>query len=432
MRSIEAEKSALGSSLVSEVACARVTAELRVEDFTTEAHQLVFSAIKHLHDEGTAVDSVTVIDELDRAGHLVAVGGVIYITDLSLFVPSAANVEHYIKIIREHSRRRHLAEDLKRIVAGIQDGDEEDYIEQTEVALQNARTRTTSKVEMIGDYALEAFTELCEGKKRGIDTGFVTLDQTLGGLNKGHVCVVAGRPSMGKTSFAANIAANIALRGKSVAFFSLEQPRTDIIKRMLISQSGCTAYDAYKGHAGPLAKLAESLDVISKWNMAIIDDAYTLDKIRESCYRLKRKTKAIDLIVIDYLGMIKPRSRKGGTREQEVSDLSRNIKLLAREMDCPVILLAQLNRDVEKRTDRMPIMADLRDSGAIEQDADEILFLYRPAVYNPMADGKEAVIKVAKNRNGKTGEIDAEWDGEHFTYTDAEFEEVSAVKWEEL
>ena len=130
--------------------------------------------------------------------------------------------------------------------------------------------------------------------------------------------------------------------------------------------------------------------------------------------------------------MIKPKSRKGGTREQEVSDLSRNIKLLAREMDCPVILLAQLNRDVEKRTDRMPIMADLRDSGAIEQDADEILFLYRPAVYNPQAGGEEAIIKVAKNRNGKTGEIDAKWDGEHFTYTDAEFEEVSDVKWEEL
>lgn len=432
MRSIEAEKSALGSSLVSGVACARVTAELRVEDFTIEAHQLVFSAIKHLHDEGTAVDSVTVIDELDRAGHLAAVGGVIYITDLSLFVPSAANVEHYIKIIREHSRRRHLAEDLKRIVAGIQNGDEEDYIEQTEVALQNARTRTTSKVGMIGDYALEAFSEICEGRQRGLDTGFVILDQTIGGLNKGHVCVVAGRPSMGKTSFAANIAANASMNGKSVAFFSLEQPRKDIIKRMLISLSGCTEYDAHKGYSKPLAKLAESLDTVSKWNMCVVDDAYTLEKIRESCYSLKRKTKALDLIVIDYLGLIKTKGRKNGTREQEVSELSRNIKLLAREMDCPIILLSQLSRAPEQRTDHKPILADLRESGSIEQDADEVIFLYRPAVYNSTADGKEAIIHVAKNRNGATGGIKAKWDGEHFTYTDAEFEEVSAVKWEEL
>lgn len=423
------ECSVLGAALKSAEAHTRVISELTEEDFATPAHKTIFNAMCRVHEKGKGLDPLILADELGP--ELVDVGGIKYLTELLVDTITATNVENHIEAVRELSKKRLFYADMKSILNGMKEGEEE-YLEKAQKAIERAQGKVTTDIGLIGDYALEAFTEICEGKKRGIDTGFVTLDQTLGGLNKGHVCVVAGRPSMGKTSFAANIAANIALRGKSVAFFSLEQPRTDIIKRMLISQSGCTAYDAYKGHSGPLAKLAESLDVISKWNMAIIDDAYTLDKIRENCYRLKRKTKAIDLIVIDYLGMIKPKSRKGGTREQEVSDLSRNIKLLAREMDCPVILLAQLNRDVEKRTDRMPIMADLRDSGAIEQDADEILFLYRPAVYNPQAGGEEAIIKVAKNRNGKTGEIDAKWDGEHFTYTDAEFEEVSAVKWEEL
>lgn len=426
------ECSVLGAALKSAEAHTRVVSELTEEDFSIPAHKTIFNAMCRVHEKGKGLDPLILADELGP--ELVDVGGIKYLTELLVDTITATNVGNHIEAVRELSKKRLFYADMKSILNGMKEGEEE-YLEKAQKAIERAQGKVTTDIGLIGDYALEAFTEICEGKKRGIDTGFVTLDQTLGGLNKGHVCVVAGRPSMGKTSFAANIAANIALRGKSVAFFSLEQPRTDIIKRMLISQSGCTAYDAYKGHAGPLAKLAESLDVISKWNMAIIDDAYTLDKIRENCYRLKRKTKAIDLIVIDYLGMIKPKSRKGGTREQEVSDLSRNIKLLAREMDCPVILLAQLNRDVEKRTDRMPIMADLRDSGAIEQDADEILFLYRPAVYNPQAGGEEAVIKVAKNRNGKTGEIDAKWDGEHFTYTDAEFEEVplpEEIKWEDL
>lgn len=438
MKSIEAEKSALGSALVSAVAYARVTTELRVDDFTSEAHQLIFSTMKRMHGDGVALDSVTLIDALDGARSLAAAGGVIYITELSLFVPSAANVGYYIRIIREHSRKRHLVEDLERVITGIQSGDNDvDYLEQTEAALQNAHSRTVQKVEMIGDLALSAFTEIVEGKQRGMSTGFIILDQTLGGLKKGHVCVVAGRPSMGKTSFATNIAASVAQEGKTVVFCSLEQPRIDVIKRAMIAVSGCSECDAHAGNETQLERLGGVLEDVGKWQLAVIDDAYSVDAIKEQCYAVKRKTKALDLVVIDYLGLIKPRSRKNGTREQEVAELSRSIKLMARELDCPILLLSQLSRAPEQRSDHKPILADLRESGAIEQDADEVIFLYRPYVYDKQADPKEAVIIVAKNRDGDTGEIDAEWDGEHFRYNDVVFEEVPLpeeikMNWEDM
>lgn len=434
MKSIEAEKSALGSALLSAEAHVRVTTELRVDDFTTEAHQIIFRTMKRMHDDSVALDSITLMDAL---GHeLEVAGGIGYITELSLCVPSAANVEYYIGIMREQSRRRHLMEDLERIITGIQSGDNDvDYLEQTEAALQNAHSRTASKVEMIGDLALSAFTEIVEGKQRGMATGFVILDQILGGLKKGHVCVVAGRPSMGKTSFATNIAANMAGEGKAIAFFSLEQPSIDVIKRVLIAISGCSEYDAQAQNQTQLERLCGVLDDVNKWRLSVTDDAFTLDKIKEQCYAVKRQAKGLDLVVIDYLQLIKTRQRKNGTREQEVSELSRNIKLLARELDCPVLLLSQLSRDVDKRTEHKPVLADLRESGAIEQDADEVIFLYRPYVYDKQADPKEAVIIVAKNRDGDTGEIDAEWDGEHFRYNDAVFEEVplpEEIKWEDL
>lgn len=432
MANIDAERAVMGAALMSAEAHARARTELIAEDFSTDAHKLLFNAICRIYDNGKALDPITLADEL--GSELNAAGGMAYITELVTTTITASNVEHHIQIVRESSKKRMFFADISNVITAMKDGST-DYLEQTQQAIEKAQGKVAAEVGMIGDCVLEAFTEICEGRKRGLDTGFAVLDQTISGLNKGHVCIVAGRPSMGKTSFAANIAANVALEGKSVAFFSLEQPSKDITKRMLISLSGCTEQDAHKMHSGSLAKLAEALETVSKWNMGVIDDAYTLDRIRECCYSLKRKTKALDLVVIDYLGLIKTKGRKNGTREQEVSELSRNIKLLARELDCPIILLSQLSRAPEQRTDHKPILADLRESGSIEQDADEVIFLYRPAVYSSLSDGKEAIISVAKNRNGKTGEIDAEWDGEHFKYTDAVFEEVplpEEVKWEDM
>lgn len=432
MANIEAEKSALGAALLSAEAYARITAELSVEDFTATEHQIIFSTIKKMHDEGKPLDSITLMDAL---GHeLTPAGGIEYITELSLFIPSAANVEYYIGIVREESRKRHMICDLERVIAGIQSGDPDvNYLEQTEAALQKAQSRTISTVSMIGDIVLAAFTEIVEGKRRGVSSGFAILDRTLGGLRKGHVCVIAGRPSMGKTSFAANIAAALASEDKTVAFFSLEQPQIDVIKRVLIAVSGCSQYDAQAQNETQLRRLGEVLEGTSKWKLSVVDDAYTLDAIKERCYAVKRKTKALDLVVIDYLQLVKVRQRKGGTREQEVSELSRSIKLLARELDCPILLLSQLSRAPEQRADHKPILADLRESGAIEQDADEVIFLYRPWVYDKSQDPKEAAIIVAKNRDGEIGEIEAEWDGEHFKYSDTVFEEVplpEEITWE--
>lgn len=434
MANVEAEKSALGSAILSAEAYARVTTELHADDFTVEAHQVIFATMKRMHDEGKVLDSITLMDALGR--DLDVVGGVMYITELSLFVPSAANVEQHISILREQSRRRHFLEDLERIATGIQSGDNDvDYLEQAEAAIDRAHNRTASKVEMAKDFAMAAFTEIVEGKQRGMSTGFPVLDQTFGGLKKGHVCVVAGRPSMGKTAFATNIAASVVQDGKTAIFFSLEQPRIDVIKRAMIAVSGCSEYDAHARNERQLERLSGVLEDVAKWKLSVIDDAFSVDAMKERCYAVKRHAKALDLVVIDYLQLIKSRQRKGGTREQEVSELSRTIKLMARELDCPIILLSQLSRAPEQRTDHKPMLADLRESGAIEQDADEVIMLYRPFVYDKQANPKEAVIIVAKNRDGETGEVDAEWDGEHFKYSDFVLEEIpepQQQEWEDI
>lgn len=428
---VDAEKSALGAAIISAEAYAKVTSDLIVDDFSAQAHRLIFTAMTKMYADGKPLDAVTLMDALGR--DLDAVGGMSYITELSLYVPSAANVDYYIGILREDGRKRRLLVDLERVVNVIQSGDTDvDYLEQTEAAIQKAHSRTAGTVDMVSKYALDAFKEIFEGKQQGMSTGFIVLDQTMGGLRKGHVCVVAGRPAMGKTSFAVNVSTNVVRAGGTAVFFTLEQPCSDIIKRALISTSGCSEYDAQARRREQMDRLGEMLDDMSKWRWCVVDNAYTLIQIREKCYAVKRQEKALDLVVIDYLQLIKTNQRKGGTREQEVAELSRSIKLLARELDCPVILLSQLSRAPETRTDKKPMLSDLRDSGSIEQDADEVLFLYRPYVYDRKADPQEAVIIVSKNRNGDTGEIDARWSGEYFRYSDIIMQEVSQVNWEEI
>lgn len=429
----EAERSVLGASLKSAEAHTLTRAELVAEDFAVTEHQLIFSAMCKVFDKGLSLDPITLADELGTM--LPEVGGIPYLTQLLTDTVTAANVEHHIQIVKGLSRRRHFLASTKEVVQRMESGEDFDFLQEIIIASDKAKEDASSTVQLVGDHILEALTELTDGKQKGLSTGFLVLDQTLGGLLKGHVCVVAGRPSMGKTSFAANIAASVAGSGKTVAFFSLEQPRNDLAKRILISESGCSEYDVHAGNGRKLERLSAQIDLISKWNMSIFDNAYSIEKIKEKCYSLKRRTKALDLIVIDYLGLIKARQKKNGTREQEVAELSRLIKLLAREMDCPIILLSQLSRAPEQRTDHKPILADLRESGAIEQDADEVIFLYRPAVYDNSIDPSEALIIVAKNRNGRTGEIDAKWDGEHFKYDDFLVEEIpmpQQQEWEDI
>ena len=340
-----------------------------------------------------------------------------YITKLILSLPSAANVAYYIDIIREMSRKRHLVFDLERIIADIRSGNPNvSYIEQLETALQNTRRHTKCNVEMIGSLAHNVYTDIINGKAVGIPTGFVYLDQVLGGLKKGEVCVIAGRPSMGKTSFATNIATNLACKGYSIIYFSLEQPTNDIIKRIMISTSECSEHEIRSHHSTMLDQVSSILSEMQNWQLCIRDNAFTLNDISEQCYAVKFKTKALHLVVIDYLQLIKTSQRKSATRENEVSELSRQIKLMARDLDCPILLLSQLSRAPEQRANHMPVLADLRESGAIEQDADEVIFVYRPWVYDNSRDHREASIIIAKNRNGETGKIAVAWDGEHFKY----------------
>lgn len=410
----DAEREVLGDALISAEAHARIRTELGVDDFVTPKHQEIFLAMCRLYDNGRQLDAITLADEL--GAKLQNVGGVPYITEILLGAVSAANVENHIEILRTASRKRHFAIDIKAVYKAMQE-DAEDYLDRAEEAIGKARAKTASKVEMVSDVVFDAYAEMFGRDKRGLRTGYMLLDQYIGGLYKGHICVVAGRPGMGKTTFAANIAANAAKEGKGVLFFSLEQPKKDIVKRLLISLSKCTEYDVMRD-SPRVSNLVASVGVVTEWRLGIADDAFTLSKIREKCYAFRRQVKALDLVVVDYLGLVKTDRRS--TREQEITELSRAFKLLARELDCPILLLSQLSRESEKRTDHKPVLSDIRDSGAIEQDADEVLFLYRAARYDSRADGKDAQIIIAKNRNGATGEIDVIWDGEHFTYSEPE------------
>lgn len=417
MENVKAEMAVLGAALMSSEAYAQVVSSLTETDFTKLEHQTIFSAIKKLHNDGIPLDPIILADAL---GHQVAkVGGMQYITNLFLSLPSAANVSHHIDIVREVSRKRHLVIDLERIIADIRSGNPTvNYLQKIDTALQTYRRPTKDNVEKIGSIAHDVYTDIINGKSLGSPTGFTVLDQTLGGLKNGEVYVIAGRPAMGKTTLASNIAANFARNGSTTIYFSLEQPATDMAKRSLISASECSEHEIRSQSFGARDQVNSIIYEMKNWPLYICDKTYTLSDITEQCYAVKLKAKTLQLIVIDYLQLIKSSQRKNTTRENEVSELSRQIKLMARNLDCPILLLSQLSRAPEQRVNHMPILADLRESGAIEQDADAVIFVYRPWVYDNSKDLGDAYIIIAKNRNGETGKIPVAWDGEHFKFMD--------------
>lgn len=420
---IDAEKSVLGSILLSSQAVEKAMERLSPIDFYTVAHRDIFRAMQELYDKGSLIDTVTLVDMLEKDGKLDAAGGTTYITELALYTPSASNIEYYINIVEEHSIRRRLISVTAGIAAeaGSAAGDTDSILAEAERRIYDiAMHKSSDSMENIGPVYSRVYSQLGEllqlqGKRTGIATGLTDLDDVTSGLQRSDLVVVAGRPATGKTAFALNVAANAAIReGASVAIFSLEMSKEQLVTRIMASESEVNMQKIRTGELAPneILKIADKFNSVGGAKI-LIDDTpgATVAQIRSKCRRVKAM-HGLDIIVIDYLQLMQS-GKRFDSRVLEISDMTRNLKTLARELDVTVLLISQLSREPDKRKDHTPLMSDLRESGSIEQDADIIMMLYRPAAYpdteEAMNGDNTGYINLVKHRNGATASIRATW-----------------------
>ncbi len=417
-QNLEAEASVLGGILLENEAMDRVLEIVTPDLFYRESHRKIFRAMMDLSERSEPVDLITLSEFLKVRGELEAVGGTAYLASLANLVPTSANIAHYARIIREKGILRHLINVATGIATrGFEDqSNVEEFLDEAEKSIFDiSEKRIKSSFVFLGDMmndSIKMVEKLYERKEMvtGVPTGFNDLDNITAGLQPSDLIVVAGRPSMGKTAFSLNVAANAALQaGIGVAVFSLEMAKEQLGLRMLCSEA---RVDHSKVRSGHLAEREFPALVSAAGRLAeapiYIDDtpAISILELRAKSRRLLRdRDKKIGLIVVDYLQLMRGLSAVQN-REQEISEISRSLKALAKELNVPIIAISQLNRRVEDRGDKRPMMSDLRESGAIEQDADVIAFIYRDEVYNKdSADQGTAEIIVAKQRNGPTGMV---------------------------
>ena len=428
----DAEKSVLGSVLISHAAAEQALEALRSEDFFSVAHRDIFAAMEALYNSGKSIDVVTLTDMLDRQGKLDAVGGPAYIGELGIYTPMPSNIEHYIKIVENHSVRRKLINVGSNISKEATESarDSEAIIDEAERQIYNiAMRKTTDSMERIGSIYSRVYNQIGEliqlkGKRTGIPTGLADLDELTSGLQRSDLVVVAGRPSAGKSAFAFGVAAHAAIREKAnVAIFSLEMSKEQIVMRIMSGEAGINMQRIRTGEleAEEILRIADRFNTVGEANIMIDDTpGMSVADIRTKSRRLKAM-HGLDIIVIDYLQLIQGGGKSSDSRVQVVADMTRALKLLARELNVTVILLSQLSREPDKRKDHTPLMSDLRESGSIEQDADVIMMLYRPASYPETQEAADndntSYINVAKHRNGATANLRVMWVPEIAKYT---------------
>lgn len=417
-QNIDAEQAVLGAMLIKKEAIAEVSQLLRPEDFYRDAHKIIYEAMLTLFNRNEPADIVTVTNYLNNESKLDKVGGIAFVTALANVVPTAANVIYHANIVREKADLRHLintATDIAGMAYEAAD-DVADVIDKSEkMIMEVANRQNVSAFTPMKDIVIETFDKInllyeSKGGLTGIPSGFRDLDALTSGLQASDLILVAARPSMGKTAFTLNIAANVALKSKkTVAFFSLEMSKQQLVQRMLCSEGGI---DSQKLKNGDLSnedwdKLVRTADRVSSAPLYIDDTAgITVMELRSKARRLKAE-HGLDLIIIDYLQLMQGRGRGGSdNRQQEISEISRSLKAVARELNVPVIALSQLSRSVESRQIKRPMLSDLRESGSLEQDADIVMFLYREDYYDPETTNKNITeVIVAKHRNGPVDTI---------------------------
>lgn len=420
---IEAEQSVLGSMILERNAIAEVTEVLKGDEFYKESHRILFDAILELYNRDEPVDMITLVELLRSRDHLEAIGGVSYISNLATSVPTTANVKYYAKIVEEKwtLRRLILASDDIMQKCYEQQEEVENVLESAEKSIFDiSQKKNRQDFEHLSTIIVRSFDQFerlskNKGEITGIPSGFTDLDRKTSGFQKAELILVAARPSMGKTAFSTNIALYSALRaGKSVAVFSLEMSKEQLAYRMLCSEANI---DMLKLRTGDLddedwVRLARAAGPMANGKIFIDDTpGISINELRSKCRRLKIE-KGLDFIMIDYLQLMTGGARTEN-RQQEVSEISRSLKVIAKELNAPVMALAQLSRAPEIRADHRPILSDLRESGSIEQDADVVMFLYRDEYYNKDTDKKNmAEVIIAKQRNGPTGTVELAWLGQ--------------------
>lgn len=419
-QNIEAEQAVLGAMLIDKEAIAKATEVLSADDFYREAHRVIFSAMLELYNKNEAVDMVTVTEILKRDNKLEDIGGIAYITSLANVVLTAANVKYHAEIVAEKSVLRQLVRVSTEIAAmGYEANDDVGTLLDTaesrilEISNRKKKNDFTAINDILMD-SVQSIESLLQNKGglTGLPAGFADLDKLTSGLHPSDFIILAARPSMGKTALALNIVQNVALRAhkviggepRSVAFFSLEMSKEQLVNRMLCAEAGIDSQRLRVGemHDEDWTHLWDACDTMSRAKIYIDDTAgITAMDMRSRARRLKAE-HGLDLIVVDYLQLMQGSGKRNnsGDRQQEVSEISRSLKALARELDVPVLALSQLSRSVESRQVKRPMLSDLRESGSLEQDADIVAFLYREDYYNPETENKHTELIIAKHRNG--------------------------------
>jgi replicative DNA helicase len=421
---VEAEESVLGSMLLSKDAIAEVLELLREDDFYRPAHRTVFRSILELYGHGDAVDAVTVQEELRRNGALADIGGAPFLHTLVASVPTAANAGYYARIVKEAGVLRRLIDVGTQIVQlGFETPqDTERAVDIAEsLVYQVAQGRVTEDYHSLRDVltgTLEAIERLHEDHREitGVPTGFPDLDRLTSGLQPSNLIIVAARPAVGKSTMGLDIARHAAVKaGVPTVVFSLEMSKTELVQRLMCAE--CTV-DMQRLRTGRMeesdwTRLTRSLGKLADAPLFIDDSpGTTMMEIRAKCRRLKQR-HGLGLVVVDYLQLMQP-SKRFENRQQEVSEISRSLKLLAKELEVPVIAISQLSRQTEARSDRRPMLSDLRESGALEQDSDVVLFIYRDELYDPESARKgEADFILAKHRNGPTDTVTVTFQGQY-------------------
>jgi replicative DNA helicase len=425
--SVESEESVLGSILLSAESANEVMDKLEADDFYVPAHQSIFRAITILYNANRPIDAITVTEELRRSNELDRVGGVSYVTRLLDIVPSAANIEYYAGIVEEHSQRRHLLR-AGSVIHDLSFKLEEeisqvlDRAEQTVLAVAGRKVGDgMSQLGLLFNPILEELETLesAGSEVTGLSTGFRDLDRKLTGLHPANLVIVAARPGMGKSSLTANIAMKVALNGRPVAIFSLEMAKEEVAQRMLCSLARIDSMKLRTGKIGDAAwpRLTDAAGKLYDAPMFVDDSPMvTVTDIRAKCRRLKRQ-HGLELVIVDYMQLMHGSAREN--RQQEIAEISRSLKNLARELEVPIIALSQLNRNLESREDKRPRLGDLRESGSLEQDADVVIFIYRDEYYNEQSDKRGiAEVAVAKHRAGSTGTVEMTFMPEFTLFSD--------------
>lgn len=422
-QNLDAEASLLGSILIDGDALVRVADHLSAEDFFDPRHKRIYTAAAKLYEKRQAIDVLTLADQLKNDGDLDMVGGASYLTELTNFVPTAAHIDDYADIVAQKAVRRRMIEVSQYITSLSFDESKtlKELVEEAEARLfdisgQHVK-QTIVSLEAILAESFERLDDLHKDKQkiRGVPTGYKDLDNILAGLQRSDLFVIAARPSMGKTAFMLNLAHNVAIKSKeAVLIFSLEMSKEQLVDRLLAIESGVNAWNLRTGNLSDndFEKIGNAMGSLSEAKIFIDDSpAITVSDLRTKARRENHKNP-LGLIVVDYLQLMSGGSRFNDfNRVQEVSEISRGLKVIARELNVPLVALSQLSRSVESRPDKIPQLADLRESGSIEQDADVVAFLFREDYYNPETERKNILeVQIKKHRNGPTDNVELYFD----------------------